>query len=140
MYRYKDRKIKSRRKKKKYNPNKEKNHHSQGGQQIKMNRTMRYGWVKGVQQVLIAKHGVRIHKKDMSFMDVLGPLPSNPAKTVGNTTYKAMYELSKGIDARTEFPREARIVHDMTRWNKSKERSKQRKAERHFKADAQAMH
>ena len=81
MYRYKDRKIKSRRKKKKYNPNKEKNHHSQGGyQQIKMDRTMRYGWVKGVQQVLIAKHGVRIQKKEMSFMDVLGPCP---AKAVG---------------------------------------------------------
>lgn len=138
MYRYKDRKIKSRRNKKKYNPNKEKNHHSQGGyQQIKMNRTMRYGWVKGVQQVLIAKHGVRIHKKEMSFMDVLGPCP---AKAVGNTTYKTMYELSKGIDVCTEFPQEARIVHDMTRWKKSKKRTKQRKAERHFKANAQAMY
>ena len=52
-----------------------------------------------------------------------------------------MYELSKGIDVCTEFPQEARIVHDMTRWKKSKKTNKaKRKAERHFKANAQAMY
>ena len=131
MFRTKDSMLKWRRKDKKYNPNKEKNQRTAD----RYDKYMAYGWQKGVQQVLREKHGIKIQKSEMHSMTQRKWVGERwfDDKATGNSTHRVIAHLVSDIATKEEYPLESHVVHDMTRWKKSKKRTKQRKAERRFK-------
>ena len=130
MFRTKDSILKWRRKDKKYNPNKEKNQRT-----ADRYKEMNYGWLKGVQQVLREQHGIKVQKSEMHNMTQRGWAEERwfDDKDTGNSTHRIIADLASTIATKKEYPLESNVVHDMTRWKKSKKRTKQRKAERRLK-------
>lgn len=131
MFRSKDRCNKWRRKAKKYNPNKPKNIR----QKEPYDNFMAYGWLKGVQQTLREEHGIRVQKSEMHGIVGTPPPWFDTDKKTGNSTYSVIKTLVEKIETRNHFPQESHIVHDMTKWKKSKKQTKMRKAQRRYKHD-----
>jgi hypothetical protein len=134
MFRSKDAVKRWRRRDKKYNPNKEKNTRRVDRDE----KCMTYGWQKGVQQVLRKEHGVKVQKSEMHNMTQRKWVGERwfDDKGTGNSTHRAIADLASAIATKEEYPLESNVVHDMTRWKKSKKRTKRRNAERRFKHDA----
>ena len=112
MFRSKDAATRWRRRDKRYNPNKDKNQRSRPTE-----RGMTHGWLKGVQQVLRLEHGVGVHKSELRGIEEGDPIA----------------DLVSGIATRGEYPPESALLHDMTRWRRSKEATRRRRAERDAK-------
>lgn len=132
MFRTKDAVKRWRRRDKKYNPNKEKNKRTVD----RSDKWMNYGWLKGVQQVLREKHDVKVQKSEMHNMTQrrqVGPRWFDE-KTTGNSTHREIADLASSIASKNEYPMESNVVHDMTRWKRSKKATKERSAQRRWKA------
>ena len=127
MFRTKDSMLKWRRKDKKYNPNKEKNKRTPD----RYIKEMNYGWLKGVQQVLREQHNIKVQKSEMHNMTQRRWAGERwfDDKDTGNSTHRVIAHLVSDIATKEEYPLESHVVHDMTRWKKSKKRTKQRKAD-----------
>ena len=122
MYRHKDKLLKSKRQYKKTNVNKES---TQDSKPYKGSGSrMFYGSDKGLQQHLIDKYDIKVHKNVLrrrQFIDY----ELEKDNQIGNTTYDVLHDILEIIEP-SDIPSDWSHKHDKTKWKTSKNKTKQR--------------